>query len=216
MMRWSAADIADAVADGLAERAREDDLEQAVYGFDALDELGLHPLVHEALRGRGWGVWPEQRYPDDQARPRRSEGKRCDVVLTPAPHGLPLRDPLIKGTLFDNQPAADPEQSYWLEIKTVAQYEKAGPFKRYSAELFAPVTEDVKKIWTDSRITTGGLLLVLFTAGQEVAEHDLAAWHTRCLDRGYPVAAPAIRGFAITDRIGNAWCAVAVYGIRGV
>ena len=215
-MRWSAADIADAVAEGLQQRARDDDLEQAVYGFDALDELGLHPLIQQALRGRGWGIWPEQRYPDDEARPRRSEGKRCDVVLTPAPEGLPLRDPKVKGTLFDSQPAADPEESYWLEVKTVAQFETGGPFRRYSAELFAPVTADVKKIWTDSRIMNGGLLLVLFTAGREVAEHDLLAWHQRCLDRGYPVAAPAMRGFDITDRIGNTWCAVGVFGIRGV
>lgn len=212
-MPWNIPDIADALEAGLQRRAEEADLEQAVYGIDALDELGLHPLIHRALREGGYGVWPEQRYPDDRLKPNRSEGQRCDIVLTPG--NLPLRDPLIKGTLFDDQPAADPDQAYWLEVKSVAQFETSGPFPRYSAELLSPVVKDIKKIWSDGIIRHGGLLLVLFTVSQEVAEHDLAAWHTRCLDRGYPVGAPAVRGFEINDRIGNAWCALAVFGIRG-
>ncbi|GAB4188020.1 MAG: hypothetical protein Kow00105_02730 [Phycisphaeraceae bacterium] len=212
-MRWSVADIADAVEAGLMRCAEQADLEQAVYGIDALDELGLHPLIQKALRDAGFGVWPEQRYPDDRTKTRRSEGQRCDVVLTR--DGLPLRDPLIKGTLFDDQPAADPDQAYWLEIKTVAQHETSGPFRRYSAELLSPVVKDIRKIWSDGIIRHGGLLLVLFTETQEIAEHDLAAWHRRCLDRGHPVGPPAVRGFEINDRIGNAWCASAVFPVRG-
>jgi len=213
-MRWSISKIADLVADRLQARAQADDLEQAVYGFDTCDELELHPLIHEALRHANWGVWPEQRYPSDMIRPRRSEGQRCDVVLTR--NELPLRDPLVKGTLFDDQPAADPQQAYWLEIKTVAQFETSGPFRRYSSELLATVTRDIKKIWGDPMIRHGGLLLVLFTQNQHVAEHDLDVWHRRCLDRGFPVGVPAIRGFAMTDRIGNGWCAIAVFGVRGL
>lgn len=212
-MRWSGSHIADVVEAGLKRCAEEADLEQAVYGIDALDELRLHPLIHRALRDGGFGVWPEQRYPDDRHKTNRSEGQRCDIVLTP--DGLPLRDPLIKGTLFDDQPAADPEAAYWLEVKSVAQHETSGPFARYSAELLSPVIKDIKKIWSDGVIRHGGLLLVLFTESREVAEHDLAAWHTRCLGRGQPVGPPAVRGFEINDRIGNAWCAIAVFGIRG-
>jgi len=213
-MSWSAADIADAVADGLRRQAEELDVEQAVYGLDAGDELTLHPVIQRSLRDGGYGVWPEQRYPFDRAHPRRTEGHRCDVVLTA--DALPLRDPLIAGTLFDQQPAADPADAYWLEIKTVAQYETTGPFARYTAELLSAVTADIKKIYSDDQIVSGGLLLVLFTADQRTAEHDLAEWHRRCIDRGYPAAPPAIRGLPITDRIGNTWCAVAVFGIRGV
>jgi hypothetical protein len=212
-VQWSTADIADAVFEGLRRQAEQDDLEQAVYGFDARDELRMHPLIQQALRDAGWGVWPEQRYPDDQLRPRRSEGQRCDLVLTAA--DLPLRDPRIRGTLFDHQPATDPQDAYWLEIKTVAQFETGGPFPRYSAELLAPVAQDVRKIWADSVIRHGGLLLVLFTQNRACAEHDLAVWHDRCLRRGLPVMPAALRGLAITDRIGNAWCAAAVFGIRG-
>lgn len=213
-VRWSCADIADAVEAGLRRRARADDLEQAVYGFDHLDELGLHPLLHDALRAEGYGVWPEQRYPSDVRKRKRSEGKRCDIVLTP--DGLPLREPAVKDTLFDQVDACDPENAYWLEVKSVAQFETTGPFARYSAELLSPVAADVKKLWGDGLVYHAGLLLVLFTVDQQVAEHDVLAWHRRCLDRGYPVAAPASRGFAINDRIGNGWCEAAVFGVRGV
>ncbi len=213
-MRWSTADIADAVAAGLLQRAAADDTDQAVYGFDGLDELGLHPLIADSLIGQGHGVWPEQRYPAERHKKKKSEGRRCDLVLTR--DGLPLRDPDVKSTLFDAVPAADAESAYWLEIKTVAQFESEGPFRRYSAELLQPVTKDIRKIWSDGVIRHGGLLLVLFTATQQVADHDLKVWHERCMDKGYPVGPPVVRGFPLTDRVGNGWCAVAVYGVRGV
>ena len=98
----------------------------------------------------------------------------------------------------------------------MAQFETSGAFKRYSAELLSPVMKDVKKIWSDGVIQHGGLLIALFTQTQEIAEHDLAVWHERCMRKGFPVGPPAVRGFPITDRIGNAWCSVAVFGVRGV
>jgi len=213
-MRWHPSDISDAVAAGLKQRAEADDAEHAVYGFDALDELGLHPVIHNALHQDGWGVWPEQRYPGHWHKTKRSHGLRCDLVLTP--DGRPLRDLSVRGTLFDNGESVDPEAAYWLEIKTVAQHETSGPFARYSAELLSPVMKDVKKIWSDGVIQHGGLLIVLFTEDQETAEHDLAVWHERCLRKGFPVGQPAVRGLGVTNRIGNAWCSVAVFGVRGV
>ena len=213
-MHWSISDIADAVEAGLRARARADDLEQVVYGFDARDELGLHPLIQQSLGDAGYGIHPEERYPGHWHKRKRSEGLRCDVVLT---HDhLPLRDPELKNTLFDTDESEDAETAYWLEIKTVAQFETSGPFRRYTSELLSPVASDVKKIWQDGVIRYGGLLLVLFTHDQATAEHDLQAWHQRCIERRYPVAPPAARGFPITDRIGNGWCAAAVFGVRGV
>lgn len=212
-MSWSLTDISDAVSTGLRARAQSDDLAQVVYGFDTEDELGLHPLIQDSLRSVGYGVWPEQRYPGHWNRSRRSEGLRCDLVLTH--RGLPLRDPEIKNTIFDCLEAEDPQSAFWLEIKTVAQFETDGPFRRYSSELFSPVTRDVRKIWNDGLIRCGGLLLVLFTQGQVVADHDLTAWQRRCLDRGYPIGPPVVRGFPILDRIGNNWCAVAAFSVRG-
>lgn len=212
-MPFAAADIADALADGLRHRAMRDDDEQVVYGFDTLAELQLHPLLHEALRDAGYHVMAEQRYPVDRRKKSRAEGRRCDIVVLP--EDLPIRDPLVKGTLFDNQPALDMDQAYFLEVKTVAQFETDGPFKRYSAELLGAVAKDVRKLCRDVKLIHGGLVLVLFTADRETAEHDIEAWYDRVLRKKHPVQPPAMRGFAITDRVGNGWCQVAVFNVRG-
>lgn len=215
-MRWSTADIADALEAGLRRQAEADDAEHAVYGFDARDELALHPLLADSLGqfGDGWGVWREQRYPGHWAKRKKSEGLRCDLVLTP--RGQPIADPDTKGTLFGAAvETCEAESAYWLEVKTVAQFEGGEGFKRYSAELLRPVMADVKKIWQDGVIRQGGLGLVLFAADAEVADHDILAWHSRCLEKGLPVQTPAVRGLPITDRIGNGWCAIAVFGVRG-
>lgn len=212
-MPFAAADIADAITEGLKQRAAADDAEQVVYGFDTRAELQLHPLLHEGLRNAGYHVLTEQRYPVDRRKKSKTEGRRCDIVLLP--EELPIRDPLVKGTLFDNQPALDIEEAYFLEVKTVAQFEIDGPFKRYSAELLGAVAKDVKKLCRDVKLIHGGLLLVLFTASREIAEHDIDAWYDRVLRKKHPVQPPAMRGFEITDRVGNAWCQVAVFNVRG-
>jgi hypothetical protein len=212
-MLLSPTDIANSVARGLRSRARADEAEQVVYGFDAHDELELHPVIRKALAEDGFGAWAEQTYPSEEGGPRRSEGRRCDLVVTPDGH--PVRDTQLKGTLFDTADAVDPDQAFWLEIKTVAQFEPGGPFRRYSAEMFTAVVQDVKKLWDDALIRHAGLLLVLFTASRDVADHDLATWHRRCLQRGFPVGAPSVRGFEIINRIGNGWCAAAVFSVRG-
>ncbi|MEX0742577.1 MAG: hypothetical protein WD079_07240, partial [Phycisphaeraceae bacterium] len=89
-----------------------------------------------------------------------------------------------------------------------------GPFARYSAELLQPVTKDIRKLAQDRLIFHAGLLLVLFTADPIVATHDLGAWEHRALQRGYPVAPPIVRDFAITDRMGNAHVSVALFAVR--
>ena len=212
-MPFSTADIADAVAAGLKCQAEADDVEQGIYGFDCSSELQLHPLLQTALKDAGFHILVEQRYPADRLKLARSHGERCDLVLTV--DDLPLRDPLISGTLFDDQPVTDLEQAYFLEVKTVAQFENGGPFTRYSAELLGTVTQDVRKLFKDDQIIHGGLLLVLFTADQATAEHDIKAWLDRAWRKKYPVQPPAMRGFSITDRVGNGWCQVAVFAVVG-
>jgi hypothetical protein len=209
---WDYVTIVECVRDELAGRAAAADAEQAVYGIDVLDELDLHPIIHEGARRTGYSVHTEQRYPGDRTRRSRSEGKRCDMVLTPA--GCGLVDPAAEATLFADDQACDLEAALWIEIKTVAQFDVEGPFKRYSAELLSPVREDVKKLSGDKLIYHAALLLVLFTADAATAEHDLLAWERRCLDKNYPVAPPITRTFNLTDRIGNALCTVAMFPIR--
>ena len=134
------------------------------------------------------------------------------MVLTP--DGRSLAEPDAEATLFADPDAVPLEQAYWLEIKTVAQYTTEGPFARYSSELLAPVARDIRKLAQDPVIFHAGLLLVLFVESAEIAEHDLDAWYRRVLQRGYPVAPGIRRGFDLTDRLGNAHVAVALFPIR--
>jgi hypothetical protein len=212
-MRWNVTEIVEAATAGLRDEARRRDEEQAVYGVDSLDELGLHPILRESLRQAGLGVHAEQPYPADRfARRRKAEAKRCDIVLTEPSQDL--IDPQAESTLFGDDQALPLEAAYWLEVKTVSQFTVDGPFPRYAAELLSPVAQDLRKLSKDPMIFHAGLLLVLFTADQATARHDLAAWESRCLKRGYPIAAPVVRDFAINDRMGNARATLALAAVR--
>lgn len=212
-MDWNLPHLVEVIAEAFRRQAKRDDEEQAVYGFDARDELSLHPMIQQALRDAGYGVWPEQRYPADRTpRRRKSEGKRCDIVLTP--DARPIMDPEAQATLFSNDNDVPLESSYWMEVKTVAQFTTEGPFANYSKELLSPVRQDIRKLASDPLIFHAGLLLVLFTADEITAVHDLKLWEHRALDRGYPVASPITRHFPITDRLGNAHATIALFRVR--
>ncbi len=209
--KWSITAIADAVAAGLVCESARFDAEQAVYGLDSLDELALHPLIASALRDAGFGVYREQRYPADRRCRRVSEGERCDLVLTPA--GRPLDAPEEPKTLFDPPDAVSLGDAFWLETKVVAQFTANGPNRRYSSLLLGDVRRDVAKLAKDPGIRHAGLGIVLFTAEQHVADHDLAAWQQRCDELELPVAAPEIRHARVSDRLGNEVCTVALFPI---
>jgi hypothetical protein len=209
--------ILDACAEVLHARARELDLEQALLGIDALAELELHPLLRAALAAAGFRVLAEQRYPTVSARPRRSEGERCDIVLLhpPARHVL---DPLLAGTLFAAD-GAEPEDALWLEVKAVGQFDVAAgvgrPNPAYSSALLHDVTADARKLSADPRIAHAAILLILLSDSEATAAHDLDAWKRRAIiDRALPVSAPLTRAFDITDRIGNRRCTTALIEVH--
>ncbi|MCZ6810483.1 MAG: hypothetical protein O7D97_00645 [Planctomycetota bacterium] len=209
---WSVADVADALEAGFTRedaRLRE---EQAVYGLDALDELDLHPVIARAFEGAAYGVFREQRYPADRRMTRESEGERCDFVLTP--DGRPLAVPAQEPTLFDPPDAVGLDQAFWLEVKVVAQFTTNGPNRNYSSQLLGAVQSDVGKLSREMGIIHCGVLVVLFTQDQRIAEHDLAAWLARCLDRRLPIGSPSTREFTITDRLGNGVCVIALYPVH--
>lgn len=213
-VRLSVADIADAVESGLRLRFAQLDQEQAVYGLDALDEIALHPAIEQALQTGGFGVHREQRYPDDRLKRQVSHGERCDFVLTADNRALVKEH--SRGTLFDDPDALPLDEAFWLEAKIVSQFTSEGPNRNYSAQLLSAVREDVSKLAKDPGILQAGLLVVMFVRENAVAEHDLNIWQDRCLQRGLPLGAPARRSFAITDRIGNACCAIVVYPVAHI
>jgi hypothetical protein len=213
-MIWNVTEMVEAVCAGLQEIARERDLEQAVYGIDDLSELQLHPHLHRSLESAGYGVWPEQTYPSFRTkRKTKSLGKRCDIVLTHA-EDTGLVDPEAEATLFGDADALPLEAAYWLEVKTVAQFCRGGPFARYAQELLSPVSQDIRKLAREPLIFHAGLMLVLFTADRHTAKHDLNAWEMKCLHKALPVAPPTVRDFAMTDRFGNGLCTVALFPVR--
>lgn len=215
---WDLESIADLIEAGLSAEAARLDREQAVLGIDALDELAHHPVLRRALAAGDYGVVREQRYPSDAARRRRSEGERCDIVLTERTESR-LLDPLLEGTLFGHL-GCPPEDALWLEVKVVGQFAVFEGYSRpnpaYSAVLLQDVARDVRKLSGDERIAWGAEVIVLYAADRATAEHDLGALWTRAVERGLPVSAPVVRGFEITDRLGNAWCAVGVVRVHGL
>jgi hypothetical protein len=209
---WSHHDLADALAGGLARALADIELEQAVRGLDAHLELELHPLLHAGLRAAGYGVHPEQRFPRDRARRRRSEGSRCDIVLTPA--GRPLVDDAAQLGLFAASDAVALADAMWLEVKAVAQFKELAANRAYAAALQRPVWKDVEKLASDPGIEHAAVLLILFTADDVIAEHDLDVWEQRAGQRGLPIGPRLRRSLAINDRIGHRLCTLALLPIE--
>lgn len=210
---WSLADVADALALGLARVSEEDRLAQSVRGLDSLAEVQLQSLLADILACAGYGIEREQRYLGQRSRLRRSEGQRCDLVLTP--HGRSLEQEEAAATLFALPGAVAPADALWLEVKVVAQFTEEGPNRAYASDLQQPVRQDIAKLAQDSLIAHAAVLLVLFTAEQATATHDLEVWQQRCRDRGLEVAHPYVRHVPIVDRLGNAFCTVALFRVRG-
>jgi hypothetical protein len=210
--RWCVDDIADAIAAGLQDRVDADRAAQAVSGVDALDELSLHPELAGALARAGYGVHREERYIGARSKRLRSEGRRCDLVLTP--DDRPLQDPQAVATLFDDPNAVPLEEAFWLEVKTVAQHTPEGPNAAWSNELLGTVRADVSKLSKDKGILHAGLLIVLWVASEDVATHDMGVWQDRCLELGLPIGTPSTRVLPIQDRLGNSACVIRLYPVH--
>ena len=162
---------------------------------------------------------------------------RCDLVLTESP-GVALLDPVhadrrlraAADTLFaDLAPAMEadanadtvrPEDAFWLEIKSVAQYAYRdgvpGPNRSYAAEMVNGPAADVCKLIGDGIIERAALALILFTESEDIARNDIDQTAHALLDMGLPVGIPDIASTPIADRAGNAAATVAVFTARGL
>jgi hypothetical protein len=231
---WRMTDILAALVDGIGTLDARLRAEQAVHGVDALDEVGLHPVLAETLSAAGFGVVREVVYPGEHATPvRRSARARCDLVVLPEP-GMALEDPAAEqavllageGTLFAGLAAelgrsegtVSPGDACWLEVKAVAQHAFVdgvpGPNRGYAEQLVRGPMADLVKLARDPSIWTGAAVVVLFCESEAVGDHDLHAAAHRLLDADLPVGSPEIGGVAIDDRVGNAWCGIGVYPVR--
>lgn len=209
---WAFDHLADAVAAGLARAEAELAAEQAVHGLDIRRELDIHPILHAALRAAGYGVTPEQRFPQGRVHRRRSQGVRCDLVVTP--DGLPLADDTIQPDLFTPRTTVAFADALWLEVKTVAQFHPTGPHRGYAQALQSPVWKDARKLADDPQIRHAAVLLILFTADRTTAAHDLDVWAAGARARGLPISPREQRDVPISDRIGNRLCTAALFPIQ--
>lgn len=212
MHAWSGAEIVDALAAGLGRIEADLAREQAVCGIDSLDEVELHPHLARAVADHGFGVHREVRYPGARSRRNRSEGRRCDLVLTP--DGRALSEPDAEATLFDDPAAVPLDEAFWLEVKTLSQFTQSGANASWSNELLATVGDDIAKLASDEGIRHGALLIVLFAASDEVVDHDLDVWQDRCLSRSLPIGAPWRRRMPVLDRLGNTVCSLSLYAVH--
>lgn len=210
--QWSWHALADALHAGLTDAAAEVELEQAVRGLDARSELELHPVLHAALRAGGYGVHPEQRFPRERGKKRRSEGVRCDMVLTPA--GVALAPEESQLGLFAPRETMAISDALWIEVKAVAQFKELRPNRAYAAALQRPVWKDVEKLASDPQILHAAVLLILFTADEVTAEHDLGVWAGRASLLGLPLWPRVQRSLPIGDRLGNKRCTLALFPIE--
>ena len=210
--RWCVASLADALEAGLLREECRLKTEQAISGLDARDELSLHAQLAEDLAATGLGVHREVRYPVARRHRRRTQGDRCDLVLTP--ENRPLEIPEAETTLFSNEDAVALEDAFWLEVKVVSQFTEEGSNQGYSSQLLSTVKEDIAKLSKDRGILHAGLLILLFTADPTIAEHDLGIWQDRCLEKSLPISAPSSRVIPISDRLGNQSCTLRIYPVR--
>ncbi len=111
-----------------------------------------------------------------------------------------------------------PQDAMWIEVKALGQFEYAdgvpGPNPSYASRLVRSVTADAGKLAGDVAIEYAGVLVVVFTADEQTAEHDVLMLAHRCLDRGLPIGGPIRRGVPILDRIGNGMCNVVMFPVR--
>lgn len=208
------AEIADALAHGLREAAARRDAETSPFGIDALEETALHPLLAAGLVSAGFGVRAEARYPADRALRRRSQGQRCDLVASP--QGRALRAPDDEPSLFAPVDAVALEDACWIEVKSARVFHADGPNGRYAAELLGAPSEDVVRLMTAPGIRHAHLVVVLFARDEADARRDLAVLDGTLRAEGLPVDTPRIRIIPISDRIGHAAAAIAVFSVGRV
>ena len=209
---WSWPALADALAAGLGRASDAVELEQAVRGLDSRRELELHPVLHAALREAGYGVHPEQRFPRDRVKRKRSEGARCDIVVTP--DGRPLVGDETQLGLFGPDAPVALSDAVWIEVKVVAQFHELTPNRAYTQALQQPVWKDVTKLAADPELTHALVLLIVFTADERVATHDLDVWASRARHLGLPLWPREQRTVPIGDRQGHRACTLALFPIE--
>ncbi len=223
---WDPLEILERCIAALRTHAEQLDGEQQPKGLDALDEIEIQAVLAGGLSGGGRTVLREQHYPSlRRAGARSSQRERCDLVMLPAGAatlGGPGPDASPAALFSPGDPiagrSAGPEEAFWLEVKVVGQFAYRrgvpGPNHRYSTLLIDALRNDLQKLDDDAQIRAGGVLDVIFTAGERIAEHDMGIALQRSVDRRIVMEMPVHGAFEFADRIGNSTCSVWLTPVR--
>jgi hypothetical protein len=169
----------------LIAREAELQLEQAVHGIDHGDELELQALLASGL-AVNHRVTREAFYPS--AVGKKSHRPRCDLVL--------------------GDVGAD---ALWLELKVAHQLRPSGRRNaRYGHQWRRAIVKDLAKMRADPQILHAALGLVVFNDSLATLEKDLALFET-LLGEGGLFGFRVVRSVPITERIGHAYCSVALW-----
>jgi hypothetical protein len=207
-VRYDLSTVADRLGEAIALAERELQLEQAVYGLDARDELALQELLASHLRHH-YEVAREVHYPSS-AGAKRTHRMRCDLVLSPK--GCPLKLDFVPATLFDNKQECPPSEALWLEVKAAYQIREGGMrHGGYGSQWRSAVVEDLRKMEAEALIHEAALVLVVFNESGEILEKDLDLFETVLMQKEVLAGFRQVRSVPILERIGHRLCTVALW-----
>ena len=208
-MHWRHDELADAVAAALQQAEADLRLEQAVYGLDAMNEVKLHEVLADGLRNGGYcDVAREVYYPSALGKKRTSR-PRCDLVLTPP--ARPLLDAEAVD-LFADPNACPATDALWLEVKVAHQFKEGGrPHGGYGDQWRNATVRDLQKMEADPLIREAALLLIVFTAGEDVVARDLELFEDVLARKEVLAGFRQVRGIDILERNGHARCTAALW-----
>ncbi|MCC6239111.1 MAG: hypothetical protein IT448_02255 [Phycisphaerales bacterium] len=207
-MNWDFATIADDLARALQTAEQDLQLQQAVYGLDALDERQMHALLAEQLASQ-YDIAREVHYPSSFGN-KLTHRLRCDLVLSPL--GQPLRLDSRLPTLFDPPNTCPAEKGLWLEVKCAHQFREGGVVHTgYGAQWRNGVVEDLRKMEAEPRILQAGMVLIIFTESPEILTHDLELFQTVLIKEEVLAGTHQVRQFPIWQRNEHRLCTIALW-----
>ena len=216
-----AATVADAAVAAVRAAGEELDLAQEVRGVDSLPEREIQAILETGFAAAGLHPLREVRFPHRAGEPIRSVGTRCDFVLRPDDLPLDLGDEIDEEDGDDDSPGLfaelappptmplDPEQAFWLEVKTGAACRDLGDAGDL-ATLPKRTTVDLARLAHARRVRHAAVLVVAFGLDEETLARDAHTLDRHAADQGLPTLGAVVRTFPLTDRHGNAAALVAV------
>ncbi len=96
----------------------------------------------------------------------------------------------------------------------MAQFVEGRPNRGYGGALQGPIWRDLEKLRADPAIESAVQLVLLFTADDATADHDLALTLARARARGLSFDDPRTRRLPVGDRLGNTRCTAALVAMH--